>query len=254
MRPGASLERSVGNMRELKVGNEVGRVSALFRYPVKSMCGESLDTVEVGWHGLAGDRRWAFVRGGMEHSDFPWLTIRENPAMWRYQPRFSEPEKPDNSRTMIKTPSGEELDVTDAGLASELGWDARIIKQGRGVFDTFPLSVISTQTVAEIGGYVSKELDARRFRPNLLVDASDETANFPEDTWVGVTLRIGGLRMRVDKRDKRCVMINVDPTTTDRDPAVLRAVAQERQACLGVYGSTVQPGTVSLGDGVFIDS
>ncbi|HLL46345.1 MAG TPA: hypothetical protein VK399_06535, partial [Longimicrobiaceae bacterium] len=75
---------------------------------------------------------------------------------------------------------------------------------------------------------------------------------FPEDAWVGAVLSVGGLRMRVDKRDQRCVMVNVDPATTRRDPAVLRAIARERQACLGVYGSSVQPGRVAVGDPVVL--
>ena len=66
-------------------------------------------------------------------------------------------------------------------------------------------------------------------------------------------LRIGDLRMRVDKRDQRCVVVTVDPATTDRDPAVLRAIARENQSCLGVYGSTVQPGRVAVGDRVRIE-
>jgi uncharacterized protein len=61
------------------------------------------------------------------------------------------------------------------------------------------------------------------------------------------------MRMRVDQRDERCVVVNVDPVTTERDPAVLRAIADERQACLGVYGSTVQPGRVAVGDAVLLD-
>ena len=67
-------------------------------------------------------------------------------------------------------------------------------------------------------------------------------------------LRIGGMRMRVDKRDKRCVMVNIDPVTARRDPAILRAIARERQVCLGVYGSTVEPGRVAVGDPVMIDA
>ncbi|HEU4539384.1 MAG TPA: hypothetical protein VFS00_34935, partial [Polyangiaceae bacterium] len=66
--------------------------------------------------------------------------------------------------------------------------------------------------------------------------------------------QIGGLRMRVDKRDQRCVMVNVDPATAERDPAVLRAIAREREACLGVYGSTVQPGRVAVGDAVLLEA
>lgn len=190
----------------------------------------------------------------MERSNFPWLTIRERPEMWQYRPRFVEPDKPDSSVTMVRTPSGPELDVVDEALAAELGAGAKVIKQGRGVFDTFPLSLISTQTIAGLEEYVGSELIPLRFRPNLLVDASNGSGAFPEDAWVGVTLRIGDMRMRVDKRDKRCVMINVDPATTSKNPQVLRAVAEERQACLGVYGSTVQPGTITVGDSVFLES
>ena len=62
-------------------GRELGRIVGLWRYPVKSMAAEPLDEVEVSWHGLAGDRRWAFVRDGIVRSGFPWLTIRERPEM-----------------------------------------------------------------------------------------------------------------------------------------------------------------------------
>ena len=61
----------------------VGRVVALRRYPVKSMAAEELDGAEVSWHGLAGDRRWAFVRDGQVRSGFPWLTDTGNGPRWR---------------------------------------------------------------------------------------------------------------------------------------------------------------------------
>jgi MOSC domain-containing protein len=75
----------------------------------------------------------------------------------------------------------------------------------------------------------------------------------PEDAWVGRVLRIGGLRMRVDQRDKRCVMVTIDPVTLHRNPAVLRAIARERGNQLGVYGSAVQPGRVAVGDPVELE-
>jgi len=231
---------------------KVGRVASLWRYPVKSMGGEALEAVDVSWHGLSGDRRWAFIRDGMARSGFPWLTIRERPDMGHYRPRFLEPNRPDDSPTVVRTPSGRELDVVDPALAAELGHGARVIKQHQGVFDTMPLALITTQTVAAVGTMVGAELDVQRFRPNLLVEAAGDGA-FPEDAWVGLVLRIGGMRMRVDQRDKRCVMVNVHPETTERDPAILRAIARERQACLGVYGSTVQPGRVTVGDPVVLE-
>jgi hypothetical protein len=229
----------------------VGRVVGLWRYPVKSMAGEELDGVEVSWHGLAGDRRWAFIQDGQTRSGFPWLTIREHPEMARYRPRFAEPDRPDGSPTLVRTPSGGELDVACPELAAELGAGVRVIKQNRGVFDTFPLSLLSTQALAGLGRLAGAGLTAPRFRPNLLVDAPG--GEFPEDGWVGRVLRVGGLRMRVDQRDQRCVMITIDPLTLGRNPAVLRAVARERDARFGVYGTTVTPGRVAVGDPVELE-
>jgi uncharacterized protein len=229
----------------------VGRVAALWRYPVKSMRAEDLDGVEVSWHGLAGDRRWAFIRDGQVRSGFPWLTIRERPELAHYRPRLAEPDRPNASPTLVRTPCGDELDVADPALAAELGPGVRVIKQDRGVFDTMPLSLLTTQTLAGLGRLVGTDLAVARFRPNLLVEASGR--HFPEDAWVGQVLRIGGLRMRVDQRDKRCVVVTIDPVTLRRDPAILRAIARERDARLGVYGSTVEPGRVAVGDPVELE-
>jgi uncharacterized protein len=229
----------------------VGRVAALRRYPVKSMAAEELDSVEISWHGLAGDRRWAFIRDGQVRSGFPWLTIRDRPELAHYRPRFAEPDRPNASPTLVRTPSGGELDVADPALAAELGPGVRVIKQDRGVFDTMPLSLLTAQALASLGRLVGTGLAAGRFRPNLFVDASGR--DFPEDAWVGRVLRIGGLRMRVDQRDKRCVMVTIDPVTLVRDPAILRAIARERDNRFGVYGSIVEPGRVAVGDPVEIE-
>jgi uncharacterized protein YcbX len=114
-----------------------------------------------------------------------------------------------------------------------------------------PLSLLSTQALAGLGRLAGTGLTAPRFRPNLLVDAPG--GEFPEDGWVGRVLRAGGLRMRVDQRDQRCVMVTIDPVTLCRNPAVLRAIATERDARLGVYGTTVTPGRVAVGDPVELE-
>jgi uncharacterized protein len=231
---------------------EVGRVVGLWRYPVKSMGAERLEDVELSWHGLAGDRRWAFVRGDVVRSDFPWMTIRQRSDMGHYRPSFTDPGRPDASPTMVRTPAGDEFDVVDPALAAELGDGVRVIKQNRGVFDTMPISLITTQTVASLGALVGRELDPLRFRPNLLVEAVGDEA-FCEDAWVGSVLRAGEARFRVDQRDERCVLVNVDPATAERDAAILRTIARERDACLGVYGTPVGPGRVAVGDAVWLD-
>jgi MOSC domain-containing protein len=229
----------------------VGRVAGLCRYPVKSMAGEELDGAEVSWHGLAGDRRWAFIRDGQVRSGFPWLTIRERPELAHYRPRFADPGRPNASAVLVRTPRGGELEVADPALAARFGPGVRVIKCDRGIFDTMPLSLLTTQSIAGLGRLAGTDLAPGRFRPNLLVDACGR--DFPEDAWVGRVLRIGGLRMRVDKRDQRCVVVTVDPVTLCRDPAILRTIARDRDARFGVYGSTVAPGQVAVGDPVELE-
>lgn len=240
-------------MHDSRSGRPVGRVAGLWRYPVKSMAAEALTQVDVGWHGLAGDRRWAFIRNNVPQSGFPWLTLRERNDLNHYRPSFVEPDRPDKSPTVVRSPSGATFDVADPALAAELcPKEVRVIRQNRGIFDTFPLSVITTQTIDRLGEMVGAGLDVQRFRPNILVEAASE-GPFAEDGWVGCVLRIGGMRMRVDKRDGRCVVITIDPVTMERNPAILRAVAGNRQGCLGVYGTTVEPGCVAVDDAVLIE-
>lgn len=230
----------------------IGRVAAIFRYPVKSMAAESLESADVSWHGLAGDRRWAFVRPGLERSNFPWMTIRERSDMGSYAPAFRDAADPEGSATLVRTPAGRELEVTDPELAAELGEGVRLIKQNRGVFDAAPLSLVTTQSIANLAASVGTDLHPLRFRPNLLVEAVAGDAPIPEDAWIGQVLRIGGMSMRVDRRDSRCVIVNVDPETSERDPRVLKTIAREREACTGVYGAPAEPGRVAVGDPVLL--
>jgi uncharacterized protein len=234
-----------------KAGRVVGRVAALWRYPVKSMGGEMLDAVDVSWHGLVGDRRWAFLRPELVRGGPPWLTMSKLPTMGRYMPRFAEPSKPDESPVVVRTPAGIELDVADPALAAELGEGVRAVKQPIGLFDAEPLSILSTRTVADLGAMVGEDLDMRRFRSNIVVES--DAGAYPEDGWVGAGLRIGSLRLRVDQRIERCVMVNIDPETSERDPAVLRAIASTRDVCLGIYAATVEPGRVAIGDPVTVE-
>jgi uncharacterized protein len=240
-------------MHDSRSGRQVGRVVGLWRYPVKSMGAEALDGVDVSWHGLAGDRRWAFIRNDLAQSGFPWFTLRERDDIRHYIPSFVEPGRPDKSPMVVRTPSGAVFDCADPALGAELGpGGLRVIRQDRGIFDTFPLSLVTTQTILQLGELVGSRLDVQRFRPNILVEAVDQVP-FPEDRWVGCALRIGAMRMRVDKRDGRCVVITIDPATNERSPAILRSVVRDRQGCVGVYGSTVEPGRVAVNDPVLME-
>ena len=206
------------------------------------MAGEALESAQLGWAGFEGDRRHAFVQSN-NRSDFPWLTIREVPALTTYVPSLR-----DGSVT-VRTPAGRELDVASPELAEELsayGRLAHLLHSGRGLFDAFPVSVISLQTVEALSALVGRPLEPLRFRPNIVIDAPG--LEFPEETWIGREVRIGDARIRLDVRDSRCSVINFDPHTAERDPAVLRAVARHRETCTAVYGSCVEPGEVRVGD------
>lgn len=225
-------------------------VRAVYRYPVKSMGAEPLEAVDVDWYGVVGDRRFGFVQE-TDHSAFPWLTIRQVPAMTRYGARCGADAEQDIP--IVTTPDGRAVAVTDDALAAELaqahGRPVRLVRTFRGLFDCFPLSVISVQTVAGLGELAARDLSPLRFRPTILVDAPGTA--FPEDGWIGRTLQFGegddAPRMRVDVPDRRCMVINFDHATAERDPAVLRAAAQHRDACVGVYGSVERPGLLRAG-------
>jgi uncharacterized protein YcbX len=231
----------------------VGRVAAILRYPVKSMAAEPVEDVDVSWHGLAGDRRWAFVRPGLRSNGFPWLTLRQRNDLNDYRPCWTEPERPAASTVVVRTPAGARFEVTAPALAAELGEGVQVMKLNRGTFDAMPLSLITTRTVERLGQLLGADLNVLRFRPNLVIEALGATA-FPEDEWVGRALTVGTALIRIDARDKRCVVVNVDPVTGRRDPTVLRAIATHRETCLGVYGSTIRPGRVAAGDSVVLRS
>jgi hypothetical protein len=208
---------------------------------------------DVSWSGLAGDRRWAFVRPNSVASGFPWHTIRETPQMSNYVARLREPARPDRSRVMVQTPQGALYEVTDSQLAAELGTGVRAMRLDRGAFDAMPLSVISDSTVSALCGLAQVPSNELRFRPNVVVTL-DSGAPFEEEDWVGSEVRIGAAVLRMDRRDSRCVIVNVDPATGLADSRLLKAIGSARGACAGLYGTTVLPGLIHIGDAVAVES
>jgi uncharacterized protein YcbX len=231
---------------------QVGIVSGLWRYPVKSMAGEALASADLSWAGLAGDRRWAFVRPDSQDSGFPWHTIREFPQMSQYIALLSEPARPDRSRVLVRTPDSGLYDVTDPRLAAGLGTGLRVMRLDRGAFDAMPVSVIGDSTVSALCTLAHVPGDERRFRPNVVVTL-DSGAAFEEDEWIGSAVRIGAAVVRMDRRDSRCIVVNVDPARGLPDSHLLKVIGTARGACAGVYGTTVQPGLIRVGDPVVVE-
>src|SRR5580693_4820545 len=211
---------------------EIGHVEAIFRYPVKSMAGERLDAAELGWHGLDGDRRLAFRRMQMDdRSGFPWLSASKLPDLLRFAPLRREDGAAGDLPTHVRTPDGKQLPVFGEDLAAEVGRrygaPVQMMQLKHGIFDEASISVISSDTMCEIGRLAGLSPDARRFRPNVVVRLL-RPAPFQEDEWVGGVLSFGegddAPAIAVTKRDVRCAMLNLDPDTARPAPEMMKAV------------------------------
>jgi uncharacterized protein YcbX len=237
---------------------EVGRIEAIFRYPVKSMRGEPLDSATMGWHGLEGDRRLAFrrldERGGM-----PWLTASKLPDLIRFTPQGREDGNGEPLPTHVRTPEGEELPLFGEALAADvgrrLGAPVQMMHLRHGIFDETSISVIASGTVREIGRLAGRDADIRRFRPNIVV-RSTRAIPFEEDEWVGGVLAFGEAEdaptVAVTMRDIRCAMVNFDPDGGSPAPELLKTVVREHQNTAGVYGTVTRVGRLAVGQAVVL--
>lgn len=232
----------------------LGHVRELVRYPVKSMAGVATNSAFLGWHGLQGDRRFAFRRLS-DDSGFPWLSASRLPELLLYQPLGLD-EKTEEP-THVRTPEGMELGIRSAELqqsvAEKFGSPLELMKLKHGIFDDANVSVINLATIAAIGREAGQDLDPRRFRANIVI-ASEATEPFLEDSWVGGRLVFGddeaGPIVTLTMRDLRCVMINLDPDTAEQDQRVMKAAVRLNANNAGAYGNVARTGEISVGQSV----
>ena len=235
---------------------EIGHVEAIFRYPVKSMAGERVDAASLGWHGIEGDRRLAFRRT-RERSGFPWLTASTLPDLLLFTPLRHGDVAHGDLPTHVRTPDGREVDVFGEELAADVerrhGAPVQMMALRHGIFDEASVSVISSDTVREIGKVVGRALDVRRFRPNVVIRSLGREA-FEEDRWVRGILLFGdveaGPAISVTMRDQRCSMVNLDPESAGSAPEVMKAVVALNQNNAGVYGTVSRAGQLVVGQTV----
>lgn len=235
----------------------IGHVSELVRYPIKSMAGTAAESAFLGWHGLDGDRRFAFRRLG-DQSGFPWLSASRLPELLLYQPYGLDDSTGEPLPTNVRTPSGAQFELRSPALESEIAEQFRgpveLMQLKHGIFDDASVSVINRTTIETICHEAGVAFDARRFRANVLLETSD-LEPFGEDAWVGGRLVFGdidaGPAINVTARDVRCMMINLDPDTAKQeDGRVLKSVVRLNENNAGVYGTVVQTGTIHVGQSV----
>lgn len=223
------------------------RLSALYRYPLKSAKGEHLPQAALDKLGVVGDRRWMLV----DEATGRFLTQRTDPqmsqlsALWNaaggltlsaqgfeaLDVEVPEPEKDLRGVTIWR----DTLRVPDAGdMAAD--WLSRFIKKpirlvhvpvqrartteagyGRdddkvAFADGYPLLLIGQASLDDISSRVGRPLEMLRFRPNLVIEGSEA---FAEDGWKRI--RIGDVEFRVVKPCSRCILTTIDPQTGLRD-------------------------------------
>jgi len=223
------------------------RLTALYRFPVKSCLAQSLSTSPVGALGLQGDRRWMLV----DEASGRFLTQRTLPVLGQLCAAFNgegglELSAPGLEALTVPLPSADAdlrgvviwkdtLRVPDAGdqaarWASQLvGKPTRLVyvpeHRARplgagdgepddrvGFADGFPLLLINQASVDDLSHRVGRPMAMLRFRPNLVIDGAEALA---EDGWT--RLRIGSVDFRVAKPCARCIMTTIDPETRQRD-------------------------------------
>lgn len=247
-----------------------GTIESVWRYPVKSMRGEAVDEIFVGHTGLIGDRLYA-IHSDSRAERFPWFTGRQYPDLVRHTARYRArsatlaPINPDASHpnlpgdeafdVEIETPEGirkpfDELFLAE--LPAKDGETLSIAYSPRNYVDVAPVSLLSLQTVAQLGEEMGAPLDKLRFRANLHIDWG-EPGGFREDLLVGKTVRIGEtVELAILERDDRCKMITIDPETSREMPELLKHVLAAHEGCVGVYASVLREGMVKPGNAVTV--
>ena len=256
----------------------IGTVESLWRYPVKSMSGEAMPEAFMGFSGFYGDRCYAF-KNSAAPVGFPYLTAREQQQMLLYSSQFRYAERaacppnlaeasslapsltptntePNDFDLDIITPSGAVFAVDDPALMEMLGEGLRgenrltVMRSERALTDCRPVSLISLQTVGQVGDELGFAVDKRRFRANIYMNF-DVADGFGEDALVSRKFRVGSsATIMILERDPRCKMISLDPDTGEHNPEVLRLVAQAHGAKAGVYCAVLVEGIVKSGDSI----
>ncbi len=211
---------SYGNSNRMQL---LGHIAAIRRYPVKSLAGEELEFADITADGIPGDRAEAlFVTAGHARIDKTFRVKEHN---------------------LLHTTS----DPRQAVALAEVNNVEVDLRRGTHYFDAAPISLIFDRWVDDVSAGLGRALDFRRWRPNLFARAAADFS-LGEDDLAGTLIEAGAAVLRVRSPIERCVTTTYDVETGERDPAVLRYVAQERGNVLGIYCDVELAGVVRVGD------
>ncbi|MDQ1741003.1 MAG: uncharacterized protein QOE53_2655 [Pseudonocardiales bacterium] len=234
---------------------QVGAVSLLARYPVKSMRGEQLDRVEIEPRGVVGDRQWAvYTSDGGIGSGKSSRRFRRVDGLLGFRASLDGSagaapliESPAGQRFRADEPAAEELLSVALRQPLRLGREAGIRHH-----DDSGLHVLTTAAIRQVAELLGDAVDVARFRPNLVLDVPG--TGFVEDGWTGRELRLGSeVVIRLGIGMPRCVMVDLPQGALGRDGRILKLLGQEHQLLLGLKAEVVRTGTVRQGDPAFLE-
>ena len=226
-------------------------VAALTRYPVKSVVGEELTTVHVDRRGVEGDRLWA-----VRDSDGKLGSGKSSRRFRKMDGLLSLSASYDGSTPLVAFPDGSTVRGDDPSVHERLSRHVgRAVHLAREAdvphFDEADLHLLTTSSLARIAELHGSAVDARRARANVLVDNGTD-AGFDEEAWLGSTVRIGEVELRVLRPMERCVMVTMPQIGLPEERGLLARIGEVNAQNLGLVAEVVAPGRMSVGDPVVV--
>jgi uncharacterized protein len=235
-----------------------GVVTAMWRYPVKSMAGEAVRSARVDWRGMGGDRTHA-VMFESKTGRRP-LTAREAPAMLAF--KASYPFAPDAGldpaappAAQVVTPEGGRMSWSDASrlrrrLNEATGYEVDLERDLDGIQDLGKSLLITTEASRlALEQEMGEPVDIRRFRPNVHLELDAEP--WAEHGWEGGRMAFeGGVILRLLHPCERCAIPNRDPDTQEKWPDLIRQLHATHDNRFGINARVVVAGRIAVGQKV----
>jgi uncharacterized protein len=199
----------------------------IWRYPVKSMAGEQLQTARLTPLGLDGDRI-VQVKNKLGRT----VTARTHPSLLGLKATLGKSGDP-----LVNGRPWTDPKVLEA-VQNIVGPGARLVRdESLDRFDILPLLVATDGAIAEFGR------DRRRLRPNLVIG---DVVGLAEREWQESQLLIDQVVIVIHNLRGRCVMTTFDPDTLAHDPNVLRDIVKRFAGRLALNGDVVRGGEIEV--------
>ncbi len=224
----------------------LGKVETLWRYPVKSLIGESLGDLVIDSRGVSGDRLYA-----ISNSDGKFGSGKDTRRFRRIDGLFSMSAETTENGISIRFPDGSVFLGSDPAidnmLSQTLGQSVTLTKEGDiSHFDDGAVHILTTESLSLLNQKLpGSGIDPKRFRPNLVI-----ASRLQDQELLGKVINIGSASLEVTHKTERCRMITIEQPGFENRPDILKVVSQGFGLGFGVYAKVISTGSVSVGDKV----